>query len=249
MRAQTKLKLAEKYTSTYGNNFNLKKSDAAKIAIDLMQEVVDDKTLPLKEHLEYKTSLRSFYRDKSYLSPSESAAKSLELTREAVEESRADGKEHYKYRKLLALNYSYNVFHQKREDATKQAKKIFTELLSDATLSVEEKIDIRLELENQYLRAWWHFSPIDGKDVKTATMALYTEILAYPDLKQEKWFDVKCRMADMYQNNAQALNIKKSDGRAEGLRLYSELFEDKKLTLEQKKKIKNLIKKLEKEKS
>lgn len=249
MRAEAKLKLAEKYTSAYGNNFNLKKCDAAKISIGLMQEVVDDKTLPLKERLEYKMRLRGFYGDKSYLSPRESAEKSLALMREAVEESRVDAKEHFKYRRLLALNYSYNAFHQKQEDATKEAKKIFTELLADATLPVEDKADIRLDLGNQYLKAWWHFSPIDGKDVKTATMALYNEIVAYPDLDQEKWFDVRCIMADMYIRNTEALNMKKSEGKTKGLRLYNKLFEDRKLTLDQKKKIKKLIRKIEKEES
>jgi hypothetical protein len=94
-----------------------------------------------------------------------------------------------------------------------------------------------------------HWDPIDGKDFKTTILALYNEILAYPDLKQEKWFEIKCAIANMYLNYTDRLNMKKSEGKIEGLRLYNELLEDKKMTPEQKKKIKKIIEELEKEKA
>jgi len=53
----------------------------------------------------------------------------------------------------------------------------------------------------------------------------------------------------MYLRNTEVLNMKKSEGRTEGLRLYNELLGDKKLTPEQKKKIKEIIEKIEKEKA
>lgn len=245
-RAEMKSALASKYL--WGDRFNLKMADAAKISLVLKQEIANDKTLPIKKRLEYKKDLKNSYEYfYTELTPSENYKKILEITTEIINESKIDAKEYFKARFELANDYSRNRFKQKRSVALAEAKKIYIELLSDKTLDLDDKIKLRLELARCYQRSWWSFEPVDGSnDVKTATLVLYNEVLAYPDLKQEKWFDIKCDIARMHQNNSDRLNMKKSEGKAEALRLYSELLEDKKLTADQKKKIKTIIEKLEK---
>ena len=98
-----------------------------------------------------------------------------------------------------------------------------------------------------YFYSFYGFEPENGKDLKTAMLELYNEILADPELKQEEWFETKCAVADMYREyQAEKMGMKKREVKAEKLRLYNELVEDKKLTPEQKKKVKKTIKELEK---
>ncbi|MDP3372404.1 MAG: hypothetical protein Q8S21_05915 [Candidatus Paracaedibacteraceae bacterium] len=246
MRAQTKAQLASHYIDNY--SFNLKRSEASKIGFNLLQEVANDKTLPIQKRLEYKQELKWYYSYLPDLVPSEAYAKSLALALEIVEESRIDAKEFFKARVQLANDYSRNIFKQKKAVAEKESQKILKELLADTTLTTEDKIELRTDLANKYLSLWPGVKPIDGNDVKTATLALYNEILAYPDLKQEKWFKIKCTVANMYLYHTEVLNIKKSDGKAESLRLYNELLENKKITSAQKKKIYEAINLIEKDK-
>jgi uncharacterized protein (UPF0147 family) len=245
LRAQTKASLATQYV--WGNSFNLKKSEGSKIGLSLMEEAVNEPSLPIKERLQYKSQLKYWYRQYSDMLPSEANAKALKLTLEIVEESRVDAKEYFKARLELANDYSNNSYKQKRSAATAAAHKIFNELLADKTLPVEDRIKVRKDLAQNYLYSWRGFEPEAGKDVKTTILNLYNEILADPELKQEEWYETKCAVADMYREyQARQLGMKKSEAKAERLRLYNELVEDKKLTPEQKKKVKKIIEELEK---
>lgn len=249
-RAQTKASLASLYV--YGNKFNLKKSESSKIGFSLMEEAASDAALPIKDRLRHKSTLKIWYIHFNYdLLPSEANAKALKITLEIAEESRVDAKEYFKARLDLAKEYSRNSYKQKRSIATAAAHRIFNELLTDKSLPVEDRIKVRKELAQNYLWGWRGFEPEAGKDVKTTVLSLYNEILNDPELKQEKWFDTKCAVADLYedkyfQQRASRLGMKKSEAKAEKLRLYNELLDDKKLTPEQKKKVKKIIEELEK---
>jgi len=245
MRAQAKAVLAGKYV--YGNSFNLKKSESSKLGLRLMEEAAHDAALPIKDRLEYKSQLVYWYRAYSDLLPSEANAKALKTTLEIVEESRVDAKEYFKARLALADDYSRNSYKQKRTVATAASMKIYKDLLADKSLPVEDRIEVRRGLADKYLWGWHGFEPEAGKDVKTTVMDLANEVLNDPELTQEKWFDTKCAIADMYyQHHAEKLGMKKKEAKAERLRLYNELVEDKKLTPEQKKKVKKTIEELEK---
>ncbi|MES2608100.1 MAG: hypothetical protein V4544_05170 [Pseudomonadota bacterium] len=244
MRANIKARLANLYV---WRNFNVKKSEGSTIGLNLMEEAANEPSLPIKERLEYKRQLKNWYRQFSDMLPSEANAKALKISPEIVEESRVDAKEYFKARLDLANDYSLNSYKQKRAVATAAAHKIFNELLTDKTLPVDDRIKVRKDLAQSYLWGWGGFEPEAGKDVKITILNLYNEILNDPELKQEKWFETKCTIADMYrEHQAERLGMKKSEAKTEKLRLYNELIEDKKLTPEQKKKVKKIIEELEK---
>ena len=120
-------------------------------------------------------------------------------------------------------------------------------MLADKSLPIEDRIKVRKELAQTYLWKFWGFEPEADKDAKTSVLSLYNEILNDPELKQDEWFETKCAMADMYRYYYVAvLGVKKSEAKAERIRLYNELVEDKKLTPEQKKKVRKIIEVLEK---
>lgn len=245
LRASTKASLASEYV--WGNSFNLKKSEGSKIGLSLMEEAASEPSLPIKEKLQYKSQLKYWYSQYSDMLPSEANAKALKITLEIVDESRVDAKEYFKARLDLAREYSHNNYKQKRADAMAASRKIYKELLADKTLTIEDRVQVRKNLAQNYLYSWHGFEPEAGKDVKTTVMDLYNEILNDPELKQEDWFETKCSVANMYgEYQARQLGMKKSEAKAEKLRLYNELAEDKKLTPEQKKKVKKIIEKLEK---
>ncbi|MDP4725616.1 MAG: hypothetical protein NWS47_04935 [Alphaproteobacteria bacterium] len=244
-RAAAKASLASQYV--WGNSFNLKKSEGSKIGLSLMEEAVNEPSLPIKERLQYKSQLKYWYGQHSDMLPSEANAKALKITLEIVDESRVDAKEYFKARLALASDYSYNIYKQKRAEAMAASKKIYKELLADKTLPVEDRVRVRRDLAQNYLYSWRSFEPEAGKDVKTTVMDLYNEILNDSELKQEEWYETKCAVANMYdQYQARQFGMKKSEAKAEQLRLYNELVDDKKLTPEQKKMVKKTIKRLEK---
>ncbi|MES2252709.1 MAG: hypothetical protein V4482_03385 [Pseudomonadota bacterium] len=245
MRAQAKASLASRYM--YGNSFNLKKSESNKLGLSLMEEAASDTALPIKDRLSYKSQLVYWYRAYSDLLPSDANAKALKTTLEIVEESRVDAKEYFKARLALAADYSDNSYKQKRAVATAASMKIYKELLADKALPVDDRIEVRQNLVYKYLSSWNGFEPEAGKDVKTVVMDLANEVLNDPELTQEKWFDMKRDIANLYyEYHAEKLGMKKKEVKAERLRLYNELVEDKKLTPEQKKKVKKTIEELEK---